>query len=52
MNVCVYEGIITTHSGTPEVISNKLGEHRIKLKIKSVTFSSQGSNTGQLDFCN
>ena len=24
----------------------------IKSKIKSVTYSSQGSHTGQLDFCN
>ena len=23
-----------------------------KLKIKSVTYSSQGNHTGQLDFCN
>ena len=24
----------------------------IKIKIKSVAYSSQGSHTGQLDFCN
>jgi hypothetical protein len=25
---------------------------KIKIKIKSVAYSSQGSHTGQLDFCN
>ena len=25
---------------------------KLKLKIKSVAYSSQGSHTGQLDFCN
>ena len=27
-------------------------ETKLKLKIKSVAYSSQGSHTGQLDFCN
>ena len=25
---------------------------KLKIKIKSVAYSSQGSHTGQLDFCN
>ena len=28
------------------------GDNHIKIKIKSVAYSSQGSHTGQLDFCN
>ena len=39
------------HSLKLRICYNPLDAHK-KLKIKSVAYSSQGSHTGQLDFCN
>ena len=30
----------------------RLNDVKLKIKIKSVAYSSQGRHTGQLDFCN
>ena len=40
------------HSCTYSIAQKPLKALKIKIKIKSVTYSSQGSQTGQLDFLN
>ena len=46
--------LVTTAWRVPWVADEGVGLQiwRLKLKIKSVAYSSQGSHTGQLDFCN